>query len=114
MKSLEQIRSDCRQRLMEQIDYTRDMSDQEILELIDEDVLAAGRENHLTLQQKGRLKRELFASIRQLDVLEEFLSDNSVTEIMVNGPDSIFVERQGRLTQQNVRFESKEKLADVI
>lgn len=114
MKNYEEIRKECRQKLMNRIDYTRDVTDAEMIELIDEHVLESGREYHLTLQQKSRLKKELFAAIRQLDVLEEFLTDNSVTEIMVNGPDCIFVERQGRLIQEDVHFESAEKLSDVI
>ena len=114
MKVFEEIRAECRSILSDRIDYTRDLSDEEVLDLIDEAVLRAGRQYYLTLEQKNRLKRELFASIRRLDVLEEFLSDNSVTEIMVNGPDCIFVEREGRLIRQDVRFESKEKLSDVI
>lgn len=114
MKSFEEIRIENRRELLERIDYTRDISDDEIMELIDERVLKAGREYHLTLGQKSRLRKELFASIRQLDVLEEFLSDNTVTEIMVNGPDHIFIEKEGRLLEQNVHFESKEKLSDVI
>lgn len=114
MKMYETIRAECRRVLMEEIDYTRDLSDEEVLDLIDEAVLRAGRQYYLTLEQKSRLKKELFASIRQLDVLEEFLTDNSVTEIMVNGPDSIFVEREGKLMLQKVRFESREKLSDVI
>lgn len=114
MKEYEKMKAACRRELMDKIDYTRDLSDNEVLELIDETVLRAGREHYLTLQEKSRLKKELFASIRQLDVLEEFLSDNTVTEIMVNGPDCIFIEREGRLVRQNVHFESKEKLSDVI
>ena len=96
MKSFEEIRIENRRELLDKIDYTRDISDDEIMELIDESVLKAGRKYGLTLQQKGRLRKELFASIRQLDVLEEFLSDNTVTEIMVNGPDHIFIEKEGR------------------
>lgn len=114
MKAYEEIKTECRQALMGEIDYTRDLSDEEVSDLTDETVLRAGRKYYLTLEQKSRLKKELFASIRQLDVLEEFLSDNSVTEIMVNGPDCIFVEKEGRLLKENVRFESKEKLSDVI
>lgn len=114
MKSFEEIRIENRRELLDKIDYTRDISDDEIMELIDESVLKAGRKYGLTLQQKGRLRKELFASIRQLDVLEEFLSDNTVTEIMVNGPDHIFIEKEGRLLEQNAHFESKEKLSDVI
>lgn len=114
MKSFEEIRIENRRELLNQIDYTRDMPDSEIMELIDERVLKTGRKYGLTLQQKNRLRKELFASIRQLDVLEEFLSDNTVTEIMVNGPDHIFIEKEGRLVEQAIHFESKEKLSDVI
>lgn len=114
MKAYEIIRKECKQQLLEQIDYTRDLSDGEILELIDECVLRVGKEEKLPLFEKSRLQKELFASIRQLDVLEEFLSDNTVTEIMVNGPDCIFVEKQGVLKKVDIQFESIEKLTDVI
>lgn len=110
----EEIRRECRNQLLEQIDYTKDMQDEEILDLIDDCVLRVGKTQKLSLQIKNRLQRELFATIRQLDVLEEFLADNSVTEIMVNGPDCIFIERNGMLTKVDVHFESQEKLTDVI
>lgn len=110
----EEIRRECRNQLLEQIDYTKDMQDEEIHDLIDDCVLRVGKTQKLSLQIKNRLQRELFATIRQLDVLEEFLADNSVTEIMVNGPDCIFIERNGMLTKVDVHFESQEKLTDVI
>lgn len=110
----EEIRRECRNQLLEQIDYTKDMGDEEIRDLIDDCVLRVGKTQKLSLQIKNRLQRELFATIRQLDVLEEFLADNSVTEIMVNGPDCIFIERGGMLTKVDVHFESQEKLTDVI
>lgn len=113
-KNYEEIRRECRNQLLEQIDYTKDMRDEEIRDLIDDCVLRVGKTQKLSLQIKNRLQRELFATIRQLDVLEEFLSDNSVTEIMVNGPDCIFIERNGMLTKVDVHFESQEKLIDVI
>lgn len=110
----EEIRRECRNQLLEQIDYTKDIRDEEIRDLIDDCVLRVGKTQKLSLQIKNRLQRELFATIRQLDVLEEFLADNSVTEIMVNGPDCIFIERNGMLTKVDVHFESQEKLTDVI
>lgn len=113
-KNYEEIRRECRNQLLEQIDYTKDMQDEEIRDLIDDCVLRVGKTQKLSLQIKNRLQRELFATIRQLDVLEEFLSDNSVTEIMVNGPDCIFIERNGMLIKVDVHFESQEKLTDVI
>jgi pilus assembly protein CpaF len=72
------------------------------------------RENRLPLKEKVKLRQELFYSIRKLDVLQELIDDESVTEIMVNGPDAIFVERGGGLSRWNKTFTSKEKLEDVI
>lgn len=114
MKEYEEIRMECKRQLLEQMDYTKDLQDEDIIEMIDDCVLQVGRQKHLSLSMKTRLQKELFATIRQLDILEEFLSDDSVTEIMVNGPDCIFVEKNGVLSMMNVHFESKEKLADVI
>ncbi|MCH5280904.1 MAG: CpaF family protein [Lachnospiraceae bacterium] len=114
MKTYEEIKKNCRMELTDTLDYTRDLEDEEIKDLIDKKVISAGREYHLTLEQRGRLKRELFASIRKLDVLEEFLADSSITEIMVNGPDAVFTEQQGEIAKRELCFESKEKLADVI
>lgn len=103
-----------RKQLMEKLDVFRELSDEEILETIDELILHIGREACISLKEKVELRQELFYSVRKLDVLQELLDDNSVTEIMVNGPDSIFVEREGRLTKWNKSFTSKEKLEDVI
>lgn len=114
MKTYEEIKKECKRKFLEKIDYTKDLTDKEILEMIDEYVLQIGRMENLSFLDKRRLQKELFASIRQLDVLEEFLSDNTVTEIMVNGPDCIFIEKAGVLSKVEVCFESAEKLSDVI
>lgn len=114
MNTYEKIKRTCRRELVEALDYTRDLEDEEIKDLIDKKVLGAGREYHLTLEQRSRLKRELFASIRKLDVLEEFLADPSITEIMVNGPDAVFTEQKGEIIKRDICFESREKLSDVI
>lgn len=68
----------------------------------------------LGLAERDSLRRELFHAIRKLDVLQEFVDDPQVTEIMVNGPDNIFVEREGRLYKSDLRFESEEKLQNVV
>jgi len=112
--TFDEIKNECKQILRSQIDYTRDFNDSEILELIDEAVLQIGKREGLTLSGKSKMRKELFASIRQLDVLEEFLGDNSVTEIMVNGPDNIFIERKGVIEKVDAHFESVDKLIDVI
>ena len=99
---------------MEQLDVSRELSDEEILEVIDEMILNQSKELFFSLKEKVGLRQELFCSVRKLDVLQELIEDESVTEIMVNGPDNIFVERAGKLTRWNKTFTSKEKLEDVI
>ena len=103
-----------RQMLMEKLDMGRELSDEEILEAIDELILTNLRDSFTTLKEKVELRQELFYSVRKLDVLQELIEDETVTEIMVNGPDSVFVERAGRLTKWGKSFTSKEKLEDVI
>lgn len=100
--------------LMEQLDLSRELSDGEILDAIDELILNQMRESCMTLKEKVQLRQELFYSVRKLDVLQELIEDESVTEIMVNGPETIFVERGGKLSRWHKSFTSREKLEDVI
>lgn len=103
-----------RQMLMEQLDLSRELSDKEILDVIDELILNQTEGMRLALKEKVWLRQELFYSVRKLDVLQELVDDETVTEIMVNGPDTIFVERAGKLMKWHKSFTSREKLEDVI
>lgn len=114
MGDAEERRKILKERLLESIDYSRESSDEEIRELIDEMLVREARENPLCLSERGRLRRELFHAVRKLDVLQELVDDPQVTEIMINGPDRIFIERNGRLTESGLRFDSEEKLHNVI
>ena len=105
---------ELRTLLMERLDLVRELSDEEILEEIDELILGRMREYCLSLKEKVQLRQELFHSVRKLDVLQELIEDETVTEIMVNGPDAIFVERAGKLKKWDKTFTSGEKLEDVI
>ncbi|MCM1267791.1 MAG: CpaF family protein [Bacteroidales bacterium] len=103
-----------RERLLESIDYSRESSDEEICDLIDEMLMRESRERPLSLQERKRLRRELFHAVRKLDVLQELVDDPDITEIMINGPDRIFIEQKGRLKESELQFESEEKLQNVI
>lgn len=101
-------------QLFEQLNSLWESDDEEILEKIDELLLQEGSNYGLSLNEKANLRKELFRSIRKLDALPELLEDTSITEIMVNGWDKIFIEREGHLITWNKTFTSSGKLEDVI
>lgn len=103
-----------RQQLLDKLDVYRELSDEEILEAIDDLIVNTLHDSSVNLKEKVQLRQELFYSVRKLDVLQELIEDEGITEIMVNGPDSIFVERNGRLLKWHKSFTDKEKLEDVI
>lgn len=103
-----------RQELMDGLSEGRDWDDGEILEKIDGLVLARTRKYGMTVTEKEELRQELFYSVRKLDILQELLDDEQVTEIMVNGYQDIFVERQGKRSRWGKSFVSREKLEDVV
>ena len=102
------------QRIHDRIDYSREMEDVEIRGLIAESLTEYGRQSFLSLQEREKLGRELFYAIRKLDILQEILEDEEITEIMINGPEHIFVEKKGRLLPWENQFSSREKLEDMI
>lgn len=106
----------CRMRnnLINKFDLTRDLSDEEIYSLIDNEIIETGRHQFISLTQKERLRRILFNSIRGYDILQDFIEDKDITEIMINGYDNIFIEKNGIITKTEAHFSSQEKLQDII
>ena len=74
---------------MEKIDVSIEISDDKVKEIVDEVILEYGNEKGLSVREKYRLQKEIYDSIRGLDILEELLEDKNITEIMINGPDNI-------------------------
>ena len=105
---------ECRAELMERLELSRDMPDREIWQLIDDLIARQDPSRRMRFADRTRLRTELFNSVRRLDILQELLDDDSVTEIMVNGTNSIYVERAGRLTPWMRTFSSREKLSDIV
>lgn len=100
--------------LMERLEQSPDLSDRQILELIDDMLLEKSHGWALTLEMRGVMRKELFDSVRRLDVIQDLIDDPKVTEIMVNGFDRIFVERGGIVSRYPKSFTSREKLEDVV
>lgn len=107
-----------RKEVIDKIDITRDSSDDDIWQIIDEELFRFSRDRNkgspLGIKEKLIYRKEIFDSIRGLDVLEYLLKDDEITEIMINGPNNIFIEKNGEINQFNGNFTSEERLRDVI
>lgn len=102
------------EQIMLRMDMTRETGEEELQEIIRSVLEQAAEEEYIPLQDKIRLSRELFNAFRRLDILQELIEDEEITEIMVNGTDNIFYEKSGRLYRSDRRFLSEERLSDVI
>ena len=111
---MQELIGGLREKLLEQVDLSREVEDEEILCMIEAEVQRQSRRQAMTLSERSTLRQAVFNSMRKLDVLQELLDDEEITEVMVNGSCSIFYEKQGRLYQWDKQFSSKEKLADTI
>ncbi len=110
MQRAEQLQA----RILEELDMSREVEDQELTQIIYRVLKETDDRTYLPLKEKTNLGRELFNAFRKLDLLQEFLEDEEVTEIMINGTQNIFVEKNGQLFQSDKRFVSREKLMDVV
>lgn len=110
----QKCRNEISSHVRQKIDLSREVEDSEIQELIDGMIARMGRKYALSLKERQELGRSVFCSIRKMDVLQELIDCDEVTEIMVNGTGNIFVEKAGSIFQWDKRFETQEKLEDVI
>lgn len=102
------------ERIMDELDLSQDVDDLQLVEVIHEMLEEKSRQEYMSLKEKSRLGKEVFNAFRRLDLVQELLEDEEITEIMINGTDYIFVEKHGKLLQTDKRFTSRKKLEDVI
>lgn len=105
---------DIKKIINDSVDFNRDITDDDMKELIMNTVFERSKQQYLSIGDKQEIIQAVFNSLRRLDVLQPVVEDKTVTEIMVNGPDNIFIERAGKVTRLNTSFESRERLEDVI
>jgi pilus assembly protein CpaF len=96
------------------IDLKKDISDEEIRELIINAVFENSRRSYIRMDEKLEIIEGIFNSMRRLDILQPVIDDRSITDIMINGPDNIFIEREGKIQKLDLSFESRNRLEDVI
>lgn len=100
--------------VLEELNFYDEVTDELVLEVIDRVLKTSRYSKSISLNRRCLLRLELFHSIRRLDILEELLADDTITEIMINGERGIFLERQGKLEAFSGERISKEQLEDLV
>ena len=108
------IESEIKIQVMNKLDMSIDVSDEEIRNLIKQEILVKAKGTILPISKRIEIEDHVFNALRGLDVLEDLLNDSEITEIMINGPNNIFIERKGQIEKWDGAFPSEEKLNDVI
>lgn len=111
---LDEISERIRQQVLTDIDASRDMEDEEIWDIISKIASDEVKKEKIGLKERIELEKKIFDSLKRLDILQDLIDDTDVTEIMVNGPDKIFYEKNGAIQQYNGRFASEQKMQDII
>ena len=110
----EEMRKRMREEIVRELNEQQQVMDEELYAIIDRKILEYGQEHFLTLKEKVELRCRLFDSFRRLGALQELVDDRHITEIMVNGADRVFVERNGSMELWGRTFDSQEQLEDTI
>ena len=103
-----------KEELLERLDFSRELTDEEVMNEIEERVLNLNDNEYISITEKKNLCIEIFNSVRRLGILQQLIDDESISEIMVNGPDNIFIERDGKIGKFEGKIASEEELEDII
>lgn len=109
----ETIISESKKYIMENFSLSN-MSDDELNDAIENVVLDKLRGQYCSIEDKLDIVQQIFSSIRGFGLLDTIMKDETITEVMINGPDNIFIEQRGRLTKLEKGFESERRLEDII
>jgi pilus assembly protein CpaF len=109
-----QIISDVKNIISESLDFSRDIDDDDVKKIITDIVFTKTDKYYIGIAEKIQLINRIFNSLRRLDILQPLIDDKTITEIMVNGTENIFIETGGKILETKLKFESRERLEDVI
>lgn len=109
----EELVDDIKRFVSENVSLSK-ISDEELAERIDQIVADRLKDIYCPIETKVSISQQVYSSIRGFGLLDSIISDDSITEVMINGPEKIFIEKKGRLTRLDKKFESQRKLEDVI
>lgn len=107
------IVSDIRQYITDNLPLNK-LSDEELEERVEGLVSDKLQNVYCTIEERIEIARQIYSSIRGFGLLDSIISDDNITEVMINGADNIFIEKNGRVEKMNKQFESERRLEDVI
>ncbi len=102
------------EEIIKSLDLSKEMNDEEIKQVIDRRLLEKSKGKKLSLEDRAYVRKEIFYAIRRMGILQELMNDTTITEIMVNGIAPVFVEREGKIEQTTLCFDSPEKVEQII
>ena len=114
MDEHQRITAEIKRNIMSDTKFAEELNEEELRELISKYLLEKEKTYRLTLSQRKQMGKEIFDALRKFDVLQDFMEDDEITEIMVNGPKHIFVEKNGKIELVKQQFESAEKLLQLV
>lgn len=104
---------ELKEEIYSRLDIGTEISDEQLYAVVDECIFEKSRSRVIAISKREKLRARLFNAIKKLDILQELLEDDDITEIMINGCNDIFVEKNGRITRCDIVFESRERLTEV-
>jgi len=107
-------KEDIRNKVVDNLDMSREAENSEIHEIIDEIIAEETEYRYMSVSEKIGLHKYIFNSIKGLGILDELLEDEDITEIMINSHNSIFIEKKGHIYETEGQFDSPERLNDII
>lgn len=113
-KAEERTRKDAiRKLVLQQMPADSELDENRLLQIIDDNIVRSGEGRYMRHAEKKKMRTEIFNSMRKLDVLQQLIEDDDITEIIVNGPEHIFIEKEGTLSETELEFDSRERLHDI-
>lgn len=113
LKRYDELLNDIRKYVSQNLPLS-ELDDSELQTEIENIIQQRTSDQYLSIETKIKIAQEVFSSIRGFGPLDAILSDDSITEVMINGPERIFIEKSGKLSRLDMKFESQRKLEDII
>ncbi len=112
-EKLQEFISECKKTIFDNFNLN-DLSDEELEDKIEALVDGKIGSDYISIGERVEVVQQIYSSIRGFGLLDSIMSDSSITEVMINGPEEIFIEKEGHLIKLDQQFESERRLEDII